>query len=246
MARSTVPASEAIRLQPPSEFTSAEEYFPPRMTLTGLRTAASRCKACDLWLTGTRTVFGEGLKSSEVVFIGEQPGDREDLAGKPFVGPSGRLLDEALENAGIDRSKVYVTNAVKHFKWERATIRRARPGIDEKRLHKSPNTAEGRACQPWLWAELRVLRPEIIVVLGSFAAKMLMGSSFKVTKQRGKPLAPGSAFMAELRGANAPTVFVTVHPSAVLRAPSPEDRAKARRAFFADLEKVGRYLRTAR
>jgi uracil-DNA glycosylase len=236
-------------MQPPSEFTSASEYYPARISLPSLRAAAAGCRACDLWLTGTQTVFGEGRRTANVIFVGEQPGDKEDIAGKPFVGPAGRLLDEALENAGIDRSTVYVTNAVKHFKWDRPIQlvgRAANPprNTEEKRLHKSPNTAEGRACRPWLEAEFEVLHPQIVVCLGAFAAKIILGPSFRVTKERGKPITPTKGLFEEYDG-DVPTIFATVHPSSVLRSPTPEDRAKARRAFFGDIEKIGKYMKTS-
>lgn len=228
-----VPASEAIKIQPPSEFTSAADYFPPRKTIKTMRTASKSCKACDLWRTGTQTVFGdvEGKKNSsargiDVVFVGEQPGDKEDVAGRPFVGPSGKLLDDALEAAGIDRSKVYVTNVVKHFKWERV-------GKSEKRKHKNPNSAEVRACRPWLDAELDILSPRVVVCLGATASKALLGNSFKVSRERGKP--QRATGLAEI-------VIATVHPSSVLRAPDQKAREIERREFFRDIKKIARYV----
>lgn len=204
---------------------SAEDFLPPRATLAGLRAAAARCRGCDLWTCG-RTVFGEGPRSATVMFVGEQPGDQEELSGHPFVGPAGRLLDEALDAAGIDRKAVYVTNAVKHFKHERGAK-------GKRRIHKKPNDAEVRACTPWLREEIRVTRPRVIVLLGATAAQSLLGKSFRVTKQRGKPV---ESELAEV-------VMATVHPSSVLRAPDNE-RAQAKRAFFADIRAVAKRIAT--
>jgi DNA polymerase len=189
-----------------------------------MRAAVQGCRGCDLYKNATQAVFGEGPRTARVVFVGEQPGDSEDRAGRPFVGPSGKLLDHALDAAGIDRDDVYVTNAVKHFKW-------AKDARSTRRIHKTPNAGELRACRPWLDAELALLRPTAIVCLGATAAKALLGRDFSVLKRRGlsnqSPLA-----MA---------VFATVHPSAVLRAPK-EQRAIAERLFMADIRKVGAYL----
>jgi uracil-DNA glycosylase family protein len=203
---------------------SAADFIPPRPTLTRLREAAAACRGCDLWVNATQTVFGEGPRTAEVMLVGEQPGDQEDREGHPFVGPSGRLLDEGLAAAGIDRRRVYVTNAVKHFKFVRIEL-------TKRRLHKKPNAGEVRACHPWLEAEVRLVKPRVIVALGATAAQALLGNRFKVTEQRGRPVASDWA----------EAVFATVHPSAVLRAPG-EARAEARREFFADLERVRRYL----
>jgi DNA polymerase len=192
-----------------------------------LREAAAGCRGCDLWKHATQTVFGEGPKRAEVMLVGEQPGDQEDRQGHPFVGPSGRLLDEGLEAAGIDRSRVYVTNAVKHFKFVRVELTR-------RRLHKKPAPGEVRACHPWLEEEIRLVRPRVIVALGATAAQALLGPKFKVTEQRGK----------SVRSEWAGTVIATVHPSAVLRAPG-DAREQARRDFFADLRRVARVLREA-
>jgi uracil-DNA glycosylase family protein len=185
-------------------------------TIDELAAEAAGCTRCDLYRCGTQTVFGDGPDDADLVLVGEQPGDKEDLAGEPFVGPAGRLLDEALEAAGIDRRRAYVTNAVKHFKW---TPR------GKARIHKTPNVSEQKACRPWLEAELEVVRPEVLVCLGAVAAKALLGSGFKVTEQRGRfvdsPLAPH--------------VLATVHPSSILRGP-PEDRRRNLAAFVADLE----------
>ncbi|HEX6616253.1 MAG TPA: UdgX family uracil-DNA binding protein [Gemmatimonadales bacterium] len=203
---------------------SAADFLPPHPTLTRLREAAAGCRGCHLWVNATQTVFGEGPRTADVMFVGEQPGDQEDLQGHPFVGPSGRLLDEGLEAAGIERRRVYVTNAVKHFKFVRIELTR-------RRLHKKPNAAEVRACHPWLDEEIRLVKPRVIVVLGATAAQSLLGAKFKVTQQRGKPI----------RSDWAEAIFATVHPSAVLRAPA-DARAEARKEFFADLKRVGKYL----
>jgi uracil-DNA glycosylase len=206
---------------------SAADFIPPRPTLERLREAAAGCRGCDLWRHATQTVFGEGPKRAEVMLVGEQPGDQEDRQGHPFVGPSGRLLNEGLDAAGIDRSRVYVTNAVKHFKFIRVELTR-------RRLHKKPAPGEVRACHPWLEEEIRLLRPRVIVALGATAAQALLGPKFKVTEQRGK----------SVRSEWAGTVIATVHPSAVLRAPAVA-REQARRDFFADLRRVARVLREA-
>jgi len=198
---------------------SAADFIPPDPTLPRLRAAAARCRGCDLWVNATQTVFGEGPRTADVMLVGEQPGDQEDLQGHPFVGPSGQLLDAALDAAGIDRSRVYVTNSVKHFKF--VVIERGR------RLHKKPNAAEVRACNPWLQEEIRLVKPRVVVALGATAAQALLGKQFRVTQDRGRPIP--SEF--------AEAVVATVHPSAVLRAPA-EARDEARREFFADLKKV--------
>lgn len=203
---------------------SAGDFMPPIPTLPLLRKAAADCRGCRLWTIGTQTVFGEGPETARVLVVGEQPGDAEDRAGRPFVGPAGQLLDSALDSAGIDRADVYVTNAVKHFKWER------REGT-KRRIHKKPGDREIRACYPWLDAEMVLLRPDVIVCLGATAAQALLGKDFRVTQQRGRPITTD-------RGA---TVFATVHPSAVLRAP-PDAREAAERDFFTDLRRVGQYL----
>jgi len=204
----------------------ARPFLPaePEASLEALKRAAARCRGCDLYQLGTQTVFGEGPRTAEVMFVGEQPGDQEDRAGKPFVGPAGRLLDDALEEVGIDRSRVYVTNAVKHFKWT---------GRGKRRIHSKPNAREIRACRPWLDAELEDVEPRVIVVLGATAAQALLGASFRVTQQRGKPL--------ENTGL-ADYVLATVHPASVLRAPDPETREVEERAFVDDLRTVKRLL----
>jgi uracil-DNA glycosylase family protein len=183
--------------------------------LDALRAEAAHCTNCDLYENATQTVFGEGPEDAEVMLVGETPGDKEDLEGRPFVGPSGRLLDEALAEAGIDRSRTYVTNAVKHFKW---TPR------GKARLHKTPNVAEQRACRPWLDAELEVVQPTVLVALGAIAAKALFGASFKVTVERGRIIETPLARYG----------LATVHPSSILRMRSPE-RDAARAAFVDDL-----------
>ena len=193
-------------------------------SLERLRQAAKDCRGCDLFQLGTQTVFGEGPPRAQVMFVGEQPGDQEDRAGKPFVGPAGRVLDEALEEVGIDRSRVYVTNAVKHFKWT---------GRGKRRIHSKPNAREIRACRPWLDAELEDVEPRVIVVLGATAAQALLGASFRVTQVRGKAL--------ENTGL-APYVVATVHPASILRAPDPETREAEGRAFVEDLRTVQHLL----
>jgi DNA polymerase len=203
---------------------SAADFIPPHPTLPTLRAASTGCRGCDLYMVGTQTVFGEGPRGARLMVVGEQPGDAEDKAGRPFVGPSGKLLDRALDAAGIDRDDVYVTNAVKHFKW-------AKDARTTRRIHKTPNAGEVRACRPWLDAEIALVRPRVIVCLGATAAKSLLGRSFSVMKQR------GTAVESDLAAA----VFATVHPSAVLRAPN-DQRVIAERLFIADLRKVGKYL----
>jgi DNA polymerase len=194
-------------------------------SLDELREEAADCKACDLWKTGTQTVFGEGKKSAEIVFVGEQPGDKEDLAGRPFVGPAGSVFDEGLDAAGIDRSLAYVTNAVKHFKW----VARGK-----RRIHQKPNAAELAACRLWLDAELAVVRPKVLVPMGATAAQALLGREFRVTKQRGAPVESDLA----------PFVVATVHPSSILRQESEEARTQAMKDFVADLKVVAKLLRS--
>jgi DNA polymerase len=201
---------------------SASEYLPERLSLSGLREAAAGCKACDLWKTGTQTVFGEGARKSEVMLVGEQPGDYEDREGRPFVGPAGKLLDRALEEAGIDRRLAYVTNVVKHFKWQ---------ARGKRRIHQKPNWAEMTACRPWLEAELQVVKPNVLVCLGATAAQALLGRDFRVSRQRGELVDSQLA----------PHVTATVHPSAILRAD--EDQREAEyKTFVADLRTVARLL----
>jgi uracil-DNA glycosylase family protein len=181
-----------------------------------IREAALECTACHLYKRSTQTVFGEGPKLAPLMLVGEQPGDQEDLAGKPFVGPAGKLLDRALEDAGIDRMQVYVTNTVKHFKWEPR---------GKRRIHQKPNSREIAACRPWLEAELRIVRPKLLVCLGATAAQAIFGPSFRVTRDRGKVLA--SLFASK--------VVATVHPSSLLRQPDEESRAREYKQFVADL-----------
>ena len=194
-----------------------------RRSLTQLRREAADCTRCELYKHATQTVFGEGPARAEVVLVGEQPGDREDIEGHPFVGPAGRLLDDALAEAGIERARCYVTNAVKHFKW----IPRGK-----KRLHQKPDAREQAACRYWLDAELSLLEPRALVLLGATAAQALLGRKFRVTQQRGVPIDSPLA----------PLVFATVHPSSVLRAPDAGSRARDRAAFVRDLREVARYL----
>jgi uracil-DNA glycosylase len=183
------------------------------------------CKACHLWTSGTQTVFGEGPDRADVMMVGEVPGDQEDKEGHPFVGPAGALLDQALRAAKIDRKKVYVTNVVKHFKWERV-------GASPRRIHKKPNAAEIAACHPWLNAEIDHVRPRVIACLGATAAQALIGRSFRVTQQRGVPI---PSKLAEI-------MIATVHPASVLRAPDERARQQAEREFFADIATIGRYI----
>jgi uracil-DNA glycosylase family protein len=182
---------------------------------------AKNCKNCDLWLRGTQTVFGEGSSRAKIMMIGEQPGNEEDLQGKPFVGPAGRLLDKLLVAAGIDRKKVYVTNAVKHFKWEPR---------GKRRIHKKPNAREITACRPWLDAEMAVIKPTVVVCLGATAAQALLGKAFRVTQHRGE----------FVQSPLAPYVMATVHPSAILRAPGEKERHEQERMFVDDLKKIAK------
>ncbi len=209
--------------KPERVVTSAAALIPARPTLTKLREIAAGCTACDLYKRGTQTVFGEGARRARVVLVGEQPGHEEDLAGHPFVGPAGRLLDRALVEAGIDRSTVYVTNVVKHFKWE---------ARGKRRIHAKPNASEIAACRPWLDAELGVLEPKVVVCLGATAAQALLGRQFRVSAQRGRwvpsPLAP--------------RVLATVHPSSILRAPDEEARHAEMRRFVDDLRTVAEVI----
>jgi uracil-DNA glycosylase family protein len=199
---------------------TAAALIPPHPSLKKLRETAAGCKACPLWKSGTQTVFGEGAPKAEVMFVGEQPGDQEDKAGKPFVGPAGRLLDQAMEQAGIDRSLAYVTNVVKHFKWK---------GQGKRRIHQKPNWSEIAACVPWLEAELAVVKPRVLVCLGATAAQALLGRQFRVTQRRGEPVE------SEL----APVVIATVHPSSILRA---DDRDAELAKFVSDLKTVATHL----
>jgi uracil-DNA glycosylase len=202
---------------------TAAPWVPDRPSLPRLREAARACQGCDLWKRGTQTVFGEGAAGARVLFVGEQPGDKEDLAGRPFVGPAGALLDKALSAAGIDRRQVYVTNAVKHFKWEPR---------GKRRIHKKPSQIEITACRPWLNAEIEVVRPAVIVCLGATAAQAMLGKSFRVTQQRGQMLSSELGLL----------ITATVHPSSILRAPDGEARHREMELFVGDLRKVASAL----
>jgi DNA polymerase len=210
-----------VREQEPND---ATPFLPERRSLRALREAAAGCRGCHLWRDATQTVFGEGLKRARVMLVGEQPGDREDRAGAPFVGPAGRELDRGLEAAGIDRRDAYVTNVVKHFKFEER---------GRRRIHQTPKRFEIDACKPWLDEELKAVRPEALVLLGATAAKAILGQSFRVTRHRGELLEePGLA----------PIVSATIHPSAILRGPDDATRQEEREAFAADLARVAHAL----
>lgn len=212
------------RVRAPQEATgSAAPLVPPRPTIQKLQDAARGCQACPLWKTGTQTVFGDGSRRAKVVFVGEQPGNDEDLAGKPFVGPAGKLLDQALAEAGIERGDVYVTNTVKHFKWEPK---------GKRRIHKKPNAREIAACRPWLDAELAVLKPKVLVCLGATAAQALLGKDFRVSQRRGELI----------ESALAEKVIATVHPSSILRAPDDDTRHAEMKRFVDDLKKVAKAI----
>jgi uracil-DNA glycosylase family protein len=202
---------------------TAADFIPDRPTLTNARDAAKDCKGCDLWMRGTQTVFGEGSRKAELMLVGEQPGDAEDLSGHPFVGPAGKLLDRALADAGIDRTAVYVTNVVKHFKWEPR---------GKRRIHKKPSAGQIAACRPWLDTEIALVKPGAIVCLGATAAQALLGRAFKVTAHRGELVASPLA----------PIVVATVHPSSILRAPDDESRHVEIKRFTDDLRTVARAL----
>lgn len=196
------------------------------VSLEELKAKAAACRACDLWEHATQTVFGEGAEHAIVMFVGEQPGDQEDRAGRPFVGPAGGLLDAVLEEAGIDRRAVYVTNAVKHFKWEPR---------GKRRIHKKPGLPEVAACKPWLAAEIDAVKPKIVVCLGATAAQSLLGPQARVTRDRG----------VLLESEFGPPVMLTVHPASILRSPDPASRKTARARFREDLEKVSSFLKDA-
>jgi DNA polymerase len=202
---------------------AAAAYIPERPTLAKLREAAAGCRACPLWELGTQTVFGEGSEDARVMLVGEQPGDQEDKEGRPFVGPAGKLLDRALEEAGIDRSLAYLTNAVKHFKWE---------ARGKRRIHAKPNWTELAACRPWLDAELHVIAPRVLVCLGATAAQSLLGRQFRVTQHRGEWI---ESDLAEY-------VTATIHPSAILRQRDDESRRSEFAAFVEDLRIVAAVL----
>ena len=198
-----------------NEAGSAADFLPEERSLSALKGAAAGCRGCHLWERGTQTVFGEGAETARLMLVGEQPGDQEDRAGRPFVGPAGRLLDQALEEAGIDRADTYVTNAVKHFKWQ---------ARGKRRIHQKPSWAETAACQPWLEAELEVVQPWVLVLLGAVAAQSLLGRQFRVTQNRRQLVESGLA----------PAVTATIHPSAILRG-DPERRKEELAAFVGDL-----------
>ena len=202
---------------------TAAEFLPDTLSLPKLREAVEGCRACDLYKNATQAVFGEGAKSAEVMFVGEQPGDQEDLSGKPFVGPAGKLFDRAMDEAGIDRSLAYVTNVVKHFKWQ---------ARGKRRIHQKPSWAEMTACKPWLEAELAAVEPRVLVCLGATAAQALLGRQFRVTKERGRPVDSPLA----------PNVIATIHPSAILRS---DDRDAELATFVDDLRVVARLLSDA-
>jgi DNA polymerase len=205
-------------------YPTAEPFLPAKISLPTLQAAAKGCRGCPLYKCGTQTVFGEGPARAKVMFVGEQPGDQEDLAGKPFVGPAGKLLDTMLEKVGIDRSGTYVTNAVKHFKFEQR---------GKRRIHAKPNPREVEACKPWLRAEVQVIQPAVIVALGATAAQALLGKDFRVTKQRGEPITDNQW---------APCIIATVHPSSLLRAPDEAARREAFELFEKDLKVVKKQM----
>jgi DNA polymerase len=210
--------------RPPGDASSAERFLPRERSLRALRAAAESCRGCHLWERATQTVFGDGDGRGKAMLVGEQPGNDEDLQGRPFVGPAGALLDRALAEAGIARDRVYVTNVVKHFKWE---------GRGPRRIHAKPNAREIAACLPWLQAELDVIKPRALVCLGATAAQALLGKSFRVTRQRGQPVASTLA----------PFVMATVHPSSILRAPDDDARREQYEAFVEDLKTLAQPLR---
>ena len=209
---------------------SARDFMPDKHMLPIMRDAVQRCQGCGLYAHATQAVFGEGSVGAEIMLVGEQPGDKEDVAGEPFVGPAGQLLDRGLEEAGIDRSLAYVTNVVKHFKWKRTVSGAGAPG--KRRLHEKPNSYEITACRPWLEAEIAQVKPKIVVCLGSTAAQTLLGASFRVTRQRGE------FFTSDL----APVITATVHPSSILRAPDAASRELEMKEFVRELERVANKL----
>ncbi|HEX8856298.1 MAG TPA: UdgX family uracil-DNA binding protein [Thermoleophilaceae bacterium] len=218
-ARERVPNRQMQRAEP----NDATPFLPDRLNLEALREASAGCRGCHLWRKATQTVFGEGRKGSRVMFVGEQPGDREDREGRPFVGPAGRELAQALDQVGIARDEVYITNVVKHFKFEER---------GRRRIHQTPKRFEIDACMPWLNAELEVVKPEALVLLGATAGKALFGSKFRIREARGRPLESDLA----------PFVTATIHPSAILRAPDDESRLLEREAFTEDLAAVARAM----
>jgi DNA polymerase len=209
-----------------SKTQSAESFIPPKFNLSTLKSSAASCTACPLYKSGTQTVFGEGPAKARIMMVGEQPGNDEDLMGRPFVGPAGRRMEKALEEAGLHRREVYLTNAVKHFKW--------RPKAD-KRIHEKPNVKEIGACKPWLKAELFLLKPDILVCLGSTAAQAVLGRKVKIKDERGKFFETPWA----------PSTYITVHPSSLLRHPEQEQRRRAYREFVSDMRRIARRYRSA-
>jgi uracil-DNA glycosylase family protein len=205
-------------------YPTAEPFLPAKISLPTLHAASKECRGCDLYKCGTQTVFGEGPRSAKVIFVGEQPGDQEDLVGKPFVGPAGRMLNEMLDKVGIDRGETYVTNAVKHFKFEQR---------GKRRIHSKPSARQVEACKPWLKAEVQLIQPSVIVALGATAAQAILGKDFRVTKHRGEAITDT---------AWAPCVIATVHPSSLLRAPDEAARREAFRLFEQDLRAVRREM----
>ena len=219
-----MPKQPSKRLKTSVPKSDAAGLIPDRPTLPTVRDAARDCQACELYKRGTQTVFGEGTRTAEVMFVGEQPGNDEDLSGHPFVGPAGKLLDRALEAAGIDRSTCYVTNVVKHFKWEPR---------GKRRIHKKPSATEIAACRPWLDTEIELLKPRVIVCLGATAAQALLGRQFRVTAHRGE-FVPSTL---------APFVLATVHPSSILRAQDDDSRHEEMKHFTDDLRNVAKAIR---
>src|SRR5215469_9435993 len=211
---------------PDRERGGAANLISPQTTLVDVRRAATNCKACDLWRNATQTVFGEGQPRATIMLVGEQPGDQEDRIGRPFVGPAGRLLDQALRAAGIDRSQVYVTNVVKHFKWGPAER-------GKRRIHKKPRYSEIQACRPWLDAELERVQPQVLVCLGASAAQALLGKNFRVSRERGN----------FIESPLAPYTIATVHPSSILRAQDDESRYRQMKEFVEDLKEIARVIR---
>jgi uracil-DNA glycosylase len=224
LAGSSIRSSRSGTGRSSSDATS--DQLPSNASLEELRQAANGCRACDLWKNATRTVFGAGTGNATVMLVGEQPGDQEDRIGRPFVGPAGKLLDEALAEAGIDRSEVYVTNVVKHFKWSPAER-------GKRRIHKKPRYSEIKACRPWLDWELQVVKPQVLVCLGASAAQALLGKDFRVSRQRGKLV----------QSTLAPRVIATVHPSSILRAQDDESRRSQMREFVKDLKQVAHVMK---
>jgi uracil-DNA glycosylase len=215
------PVSRLARNNPKVAGIAATSLVPPRGAIPALRKAASGCKACDLWKTATQTVFGEGTSKALIMIVGEQPGDQEDRVGRPFVGPAGKLLDEALSKVGIDRAAVYVTNVVKHFKW-------SAPERGKRRIHKKPRQSEIQACRPWLESELRAVKPKILVCMGATAAQALLGKDISVTRMHGQTL----------MSTHAPLAIATMHPSSILRANDATSRQQKMGEFINDLKQV--------